>query len=112
MITFILGLTLTMRIIEIKPKLQEAIDKLDEIDVPQEDREAVVENAEFGSSTFKEKTIRVLKAGGTEALAGMTSYSPMINIALAAYQGFLEAKVLNDNNTEQKEIPNLQDGDN
>lgn len=71
---------------ELKEKLENAVNKLDKIEISEDEKEIIAENA-TANKTLKARFAEALKAGGTEALKELIASNIYLNIASAVIEG-------------------------
>lgn len=71
---------------DVKPKLQEAIGKLDQITLPEEDKESIIENAEENLTNLTDNDRQVFKVLRE---AGESAINPLTQIVLTNLKGWM-----------------------
>ncbi len=79
---------------DLREKLQEAVNKLEKIEISEDEKETIVENmAAVGeASEPRKRFLRALQAGGKEVSRELLDNNPYVNIAVAFLEGWQDAK--------------------
>jgi len=79
---------------DLREKLQEAVNKLEKIEISEDEKETIVENmAAVGeASEPRKRFLRALQAGGKEVSRELLDNNPYVNIAVAILEGWQSVK--------------------
>ncbi|MBE9129760.1 MULTISPECIES: HEPN domain-containing protein [unclassified Coleofasciculus] len=73
---------------ELKTKLQVAIDRLDQIEVSDEEKETIAENVSVNDEIRKVRVANTLRTIKAEALKAAVRIDPTVSLALAVLEGW------------------------